>query len=87
MTFGNPQACKQQAREYFRLADAAATPAAKAEFVELALRWLTLAADDEGAEQLLQQWGLPPFAQNRSAFSRRRRQWQSPDRCRSGRPR
>jgi hypothetical protein len=54
---GDPQECRLQARECFRLAEAANTSAARDEFNELGRVWLRLAAEIESDGRLLEAWG------------------------------
>lgn len=57
---GNPNECREHAKNCLKLAEDARTPEARAHFQHLAERWMDLAHDLEVAKVLLEQWGKDP---------------------------
>ena len=56
--FGNPQECREHAKDCLELAsEAPPSSLAKARFEELAKTWIRLAKDLEHANALLKHWG------------------------------
>jgi hypothetical protein len=54
---GNPQECREHAKNCLRMAAEAPSPLAKARFMDLAKTWMRLATDLEHAKALVDQWG------------------------------
>lgn len=69
---GDPEECRQQGRECVRLAQQAATPQARKDYLTLAHTWLQLAAMFESDDVLMKSWGVTP-SKVISLASRRRR--------------
>ena len=57
---GDPNECREHARNCLQLAAEAYNPEAKETFERLAQTWLRLAADLESARVLVKEWGRLP---------------------------
>ena len=58
--FGNPQECREHAKDCLELAsEAPPSSLARARFKELGRTWIRLATDLERADALLKHWGDP----------------------------
>ena len=55
---GDPNECRMHARECLRLAESASKEAARETFSKLANTWLSLAAELERNQALLETWGV-----------------------------
>jgi hypothetical protein len=58
---GDPNECRERAKQCWQLASEANSPALKATLVDLAQRWARLATDLETTKDLLKDWGDPDF--------------------------
>jgi hypothetical protein len=56
---GDPNECRMHARECLRLAESASKQEARETFSNLARTWLSLAAELERNQALLDTWGIP----------------------------
>lgn len=56
---GDPNACREHAKNCLRIASESHSDHVKKHFEQLAQRWLALATDLEVAQALLEAWGEP----------------------------
>ena len=56
---GDPNECREHAKNCYRLAAEANTQEAKERFEKLAHTWMVLATDLEAAKSLIEAWGDP----------------------------
>ena len=70
---GDPEECREQAKQCLELAKLAASPLAKAQFESLAQTWMRLAADIARLRGALEHWGSPGHHSRRDTWLRHRR--------------